>query len=143
MSDRLHHLATDLHHVASDGTETTRLAPRNRPKPGVVLKTLQFAWGGLFDSEPVGPIHLIAQGGEVKPEHVDLHTWPTLCGLPRRGDGVPGWSVGGGVSGPGIPVSACLACARAAREHYPDAPVWGSTFRDLFGGHRVADWSEG
>lgn len=77
-------------------------------------KTIQFHDGGLFDAEvstiaPFSATHLaptIATG-----------TGAILCGIDRHaktmadGTRIPGWSVGGGVSGPGIKVIRCEACA--------------------------------
>lgn len=39
--------------------------------------------------------------------------------------GQPGWSVGGGVSGPGIRMAPCPGCVKAARSDFPGLPVAG------------------
>jgi hypothetical protein len=82
--------------------------------------TLQFANGGLFDAEPVGPIHLIRSTKHGTPG-------PTLCGIDRFANGAPGWSVGGGVTGPDVHPVACEGCQEAR----DDLPV-GGLFRSLF-----------
>jgi len=91
-----------------------------RPVTGLV--TLQFAWGGLFDSVPADGalVHLVTQveGGGTP--------GPTLCDIDRFAPGSPGWSVGGGVSGDGITHTPCPGCADKARAAYPGLPVVGS-----------------
>jgi len=67
----------------------------------VELVTLQFAWGGLFDSRPADSlIHLVRGTDHGTPG-------PTLCGIDRFAEDAPGWSVGGGVYDPGIDVTPC------------------------------------
>ena len=52
--------------------------------------TLQFHWGGLFDSKPADNlIHLVRSTNRGTPG-------PTLCGLERFAADAPGFSVGGG-----------------------------------------------
>lgn len=85
------------------------------------LCTLQFSWGGLFDGRPADgyAVHLVRQkacGGT---------PGPTLCGIDRFAEDAPGWSVGGGLSGPGITHAPCPGCATAAREQFPGLPVAG------------------
>ena len=86
------------------------------------LCTLQFSWGGLFDGRPADDytVHLIRQkaGGGTP--------GPTLCGIDRFAKDVPGWSVGGGISGPGITHKPCPGCATAARVQFTRLPVTGS-----------------
>jgi hypothetical protein len=86
------------------------------------LCTLQFSWGGLFDGKPADDyaVHLVRQkkGGGTP--------GPTLCGIDRFADGSPGWSVGGGISGPGIVHAPCPECATEARVRFPGLPVTGS-----------------
>lgn len=86
------------------------------------LSTLQFTWGGLSDGRPADgyAVHLVRQkasGGT---------PGPTLCGIDRFAGDAPGWSVGGGISGPGIIHKPCPGCAAAAREEFPGLPVAGS-----------------
>jgi hypothetical protein len=50
---------------------------------------------------------------------------PTLCGIDRFAKGGPGWSLGGGVTGPGYRHEACPGCVSVARRRYPDLPVVG------------------
>ena len=88
------------------------------------LVTLQFSWGGLFDGRPADDgyaVHLVKKraGGGGTPG-------PTLCGIDRFADDGPGWSVGGGISGPGITHAPCPGCATAAREQFPGLPVTGT-----------------
>lgn len=87
------------------------------------LCTLQFAWGGLLDSRPADnyAVHLVrsvAGGGT---------PGPTLCGIDRFAKNTPGWSMGGGLSGPKITHKPCPGCAEAARGQFPGIPVSGST----------------
>lgn len=105
----------------------------------VALATCQFMRGGLFNSRPADGrrIHLVrmsAAGGFVG---------PTLCGIDRFGEGAPGFSMGGGVTGPGIEKAPCPKCEDVAGREYAAAPVWGSTFADVFRRHRKAPWSVG
>jgi hypothetical protein len=85
------------------------------------LRTLQFHAGGLLDSEPVDDyaVHLVRQAAAGTPG-------PTLCGIDRFAEGSAGWSVGGGISGPGIVHKPCPGCAQAARARFPGLPVTGS-----------------
>lgn len=48
---------------------------------------------------------------------------PLLCGTNRFGVGAPGWSVGGGVSGPGVQLVACAGCVMVARRDFPGLTV--------------------
>lgn len=102
----------------------------------VALATLQFTRGGLFDGKPADKrIHLVRKiedGGT---------PGGTLCGIDRFAKDAPGWSVGGGISGPGVEVMACPGCEAVAGRDYSAAPVWGSTFADLFRKHRKAPHS--
>jgi hypothetical protein len=95
------------------------------------LITLQFAWGGLIGAKPAdGLIHLLRSTGRGTPG-------PTLCDIDRFADDSPGWSVGGGVTGPGITLTPCPGCASAARENFPGLPVSGSV-----GGREMAEHLE-
>jgi hypothetical protein len=82
------------------------------------LVTCQMAWGGLFDAKPVGNVHLVRSAPCGTPG-------PTLCGVDRFGQNAPGWSIGGGVDGPGMVHTPCTDCARVAREDFPGLPVHG------------------
>lgn len=78
------------------------------------LSTLQFGWGGLFDSRPADgyQAHLVRGTRRGTPG-------PTLCGIDRFAPDAPGWSVGGGISGPNITHQPCAACVAAARAQFP------------------------
>lgn len=84
-------------------------------------ETLQFSWGGLFDAEvpeaaPWCDTHLVRSTADGTPG-------PALCGLDRFDRGAsPGWSVAGGLSGPGVPVRRCEGCHGA---RLPGLPVTG------------------
>lgn len=108
----------------------SRLAPQpsNVTDGTVGLKTLQFSRGGLFDSEPVDgyKAHLVRATSRGTPG-------PTLCGIDRFAEGSAGWSVGGGITGPGIVHTPCDGCVAEARKAYPGLPVTG------IGGEKVAD----
>jgi hypothetical protein len=101
-------------------TETGTVAPV------VGLVTLQFLNGGLFDSKPVDDyaVHLITATTRGTPG-------PTLCGLDRFHPQSAGWSVGGGISGPGIVHKPCPGCAEAAREQFPGLPVTGLGAKEM------------
>ncbi|HEY3958697.1 MAG TPA: hypothetical protein VGM53_35495 [Streptosporangiaceae bacterium] len=91
------------------------------------LVTLQFTWGGLFDASPAGDlIHLVRSTARGTPG-------PTLCGVDRFAPGGPGWSVGGGVDGPGIILQPCPGCVSTARASFPGLPVSG-----IVGGRQLA-----
>lgn len=81
--------------------------------------TLQFGNGGLFDFTPAShDIHLAApleSGG----------TGPALCGIDRHAKGMPGWSLGGGVSDP--EAQACPKCL-AVHDGTPVHGMFGSLF---------------
>jgi hypothetical protein len=99
--------------------------------PVTSLVTLQFSLGGLFDAEPTDNlIHLVRRTSQGTPG-------PTLCGINRFGPDAPGWSVGGGVSGPGIILTPCQGCAQTARADYSGLPVNGSV-----GGREMANHLE-
>lgn len=82
------------------------------------LATLQFGPRSVDDYQ----VHLVRS---VKREHGGGTPGPTLCGVDRFAADAPGWSVGGGVSGPGITHTPCPGCIQAARQHFPGIPVWG------------------
>lgn len=87
--------------------------------PIVGLSTLQFHWGGLFDSKPTDHlVHLVRSTRTGTPG-------PTLCGIDRFDKDGPGWSVGGGVTGPGIRHDPCPGCVDVARRDYSGLPVSG------------------
>jgi hypothetical protein len=89
------------------------------------LHTLQFHWGGLFDSKPAdGLAHLVRVTKRGTPG-------PTLCGIDRFGKNGPGWSVGGGVSGPGITHTPCEGCVTYARQHFPALPIAGMAAKQI------------
>lgn len=85
----------------------------------VYLETLQFSWGGLFDSRLAdgGLIHLV--------EHYYSGAGPALCGIDRHAKDSPGWSLGGGLSGPNIPQIPCEGCVAVAKEKFADLPIGG------------------
>ena len=83
------------------------------------LVTLQFGWGGLFDFMPIEYTYNICL-------ITGIWTGPhTLCGRDRFAKDAPGWSKGGGVSGPGVRLSPCRNCAQAAAIVYPGLPIHG------------------
>jgi len=85
----------------------------------VGLVTLQFSWGGLLDSRPAdGKAHLVRRTKTGTPG-------PTLCGIDRFAKDTPGWSVGGGISGPDITHTPCDGCVAEARANYSDLPISG------------------
>jgi hypothetical protein len=90
------------------------------------LVTLQFSWGGLFDSRPADgyAVHLVRCTDRGTPG-------PTLCGIDRFHSGTPGWSVGGGLSGPDIVHTPCPGCTEAAREQFPGLAVTGLGAREV------------
>jgi hypothetical protein len=95
--------------------------------PIVYLATLQFSWGGLFDSKPADEaIHLIRGARRGTPG-------PTLCGIDRFVKGGPGWSVGGGVTGPMHTHKACAVCQEQAQGDFDGLPIAGM-FAHLFAG---------
>jgi hypothetical protein len=85
------------------------------------LETLQFHWGGLFDSVPADDytVHLLRSTRTGTPG-------PSLCGINRFGADAPGFSAGGGITGPNIVHRACAGCADVARAEFPGLPVTGS-----------------
>ena len=86
--------------------------------------TLQFASGGLIGAKPVGThIHLVRSTSHGTPG-------PTLCNLDRFHPDSAGWSVGGGLSGPGLEFTACPACVSGAAT-YGGLPI-GGMFASLF-----------
>lgn len=88
----------------------------------VGLVTLQFSWGGLCDWSPAADdftVHLVREADRGRTPG------PTLCDINRFDEGGPGWSVAGGISGPGIEHTPCQGCAAAARRDYPDLPIRG------------------
>lgn len=102
----------------------------------VALASLQFTSGGLFDGKSADKrIHLVRK--------TDNEGTPggTLCGIDRFVKGGPGWSVGGGISGPGVEVMACPGCEAVAERDYSAAPVWSGAFAHLFRKHRKAPHS--
>lgn len=84
------------------------------------LVTLQMAWGGLFDSHPSDgyEAHLVRGTSRGMPG-------PTLCGIDRFAKDAPGWSVGGGVSGPGITNEPCAGCVTVAAKDFRGLPITG------------------
>lgn len=105
----------------SPGARTDRVCPED--KTVVALVTLQFGWGGLFNPTPAADqwaVHLVrraASGGT---------PGPTLCGVDRFADDAPGWSVGGGTTGPDIVHTPCPGCTDMARQEFLGLPVCGS-----------------
>lgn len=100
--------------------------PSGRAVIVVGLVTLQFASGGLFDAEPVDgrAVHLVMAAKTGTPG-------PTLCGIDRFHKDSAGWSVGGGISGPGIEHKPCQGCADAAREHFPGLEITGLGAKEM------------
>lgn len=95
----------------------------------VGLNTVQLSWGGLLDGQAHdNVIHL------VRASLAGGCPGPLLCGIDFRAKDGPGYSVGGGCSGPGWKNAPCPACVAAARESFPGLPVLGSV-----GGPELAD----
>lgn len=93
-----------------------------QPEPGIVhLVTLQFAWGGLFDARPADgwAVHLVRGAERGTPG-------PTLCGIDRFAEDTPGWSLGGGLTGPEVVHRPCDGCVAVARGQFAGLPVSGS-----------------
>ena len=85
----------------------------------IYLETLQFAWDGLLDSHLADSlIHLVRGTRRGTPG-------PTLCGVDRFAKGGPGWTVGGGVDGPGMVHAPCLGCVETGRRDFAGLPVAG------------------
>jgi hypothetical protein len=90
------------------------------------LVTLQFLSGGLFDGEPVDgcTVHLVTATRRGTPG-------PTLCSIDRFHPDSAGWSIGGGISGPGIEHVPCPGCAGAAADMYPGLEVTGLGAKEM------------
>jgi hypothetical protein len=89
-------------------------------RPVVALSTLQFAWGGLVDAQPADElVHLVRVANPGTPG-------PTLCSIDRFATGSPGWSVGGGITGPNRTLTPCRGCLAVAGRDYPNLPIEGS-----------------
>ena len=90
-------------------------------EPVTGLTTLHFHWGGLLDYTPADDftVHLVRSTRRGTPG-------PSLCGIERFGPGTPGFSVGGGLSGPIIIHKACAGCVEVARTDFPGLPIGGS-----------------
>ena len=110
------------------------------PRPVAGLMTLQFIDGGLFDGRPVDDytVHLITATDGGTPG-------PTLCGIDRFHEENAGWSVGGGISGPGITHEPCPGCADRARAAFPGLEVTGLGAREMAGvlGAPWSHWNGG
>lgn len=93
------------------------------------LNVVQLHYGGLFDSRSAdGALHLVrnaVNGG---------CPGPLLCGIDFRAEDGPGYSVGGGVAGPGVNRTSCPACCEQARLLFAGLPVCG-----LMRGDTIAD----
>ncbi len=102
-------------------------APCPRDKTVDGLCTLQMSWGGMFDGHPADgyQVHLVrhVRGGGTP--------GPTLCDIDRFAKDGPGWSVGGGLSGPSITHRPCPGCAEAAREQFPGLEITGIGAREM------------
>lgn len=83
------------------------------------LATLQFSWGGLFDGTPADRLIHLVRGTERGTPGA------TLCGVDRFAKDAPGWSVGGGVDGPGMVHTPCPDCVEVARRDFSGLPVKG------------------
>jgi hypothetical protein len=85
------------------------------------LTTCQFAWGGLFDGRPAESpslIHLVRTSRTGTPG-------PTLCGIDRFAPDAPGFSMGGGISGPDFPLAGCERCAELAEHEFAGLRIEG------------------
>ena len=88
--------------------------PSADPAPPTGYSTLQFGWGGFLDGQPAteapwSRIHLVPTS--------EAGAGAILCGLERHprqtasGVAIPGWSIGGGISGSNVPAVRCEDCA--------------------------------
>lgn len=83
------------------------------------LVTVQLSWGGLFDGRPHdGLVHLVRGTTRGTPG-------PLLCGIDHHAPDGPGFSVGGGISGPGVTNTPCDGCVAAARSAFAGLPITG------------------
>lgn len=106
--------------VHRDVTELVRVIG-----PVRALSTLQFHVGALMAERPVDDYagHLVRVSATGTPG-------PTLCGRERFGPDAPGWSVGGGVSGPNITHPPCPGCVQVAAWRYGTAEIQRGIGRD-------------
>ena len=82
--------------------------------------TLQFHWGGLFDSVTTDNlIHLVRRIKHGTPGR-------TLCGINRFAAGAPGFSVGGGLS---TVTKACAVCNQVREGDLPVSGLNSSAFQ--------------
>jgi hypothetical protein len=106
------------------------------------LVTLQFHSGGLFDCKPVDDctVHLVTATSKGTPG-------PTLCGIDRfsNDERAAGWSLGGGIGGPGIEHKPCAGCADEARAKFPGLEITGLGAKEMAGvlGTRWSHWNGG
>lgn len=79
-----------------------------------------------------GGYDLFTGCGENAPTVYDIHlvpmtpngsAAPMLCGMPRFGKDAPGWSLRGGVYGPGVVQRPCADCCATAVAEYLGLPV--------------------
>lgn len=112
-------IEAERHRIARSFGEGSAVQPEPETNEVTGLRTLQFHNGGLFDPSPVDgyAVHLVLSTARGTPG-------PTLCGIDRFAEDCPGWSVGGGVSRPGITHTACPGCAEQ-RSAVPELPVTG------------------
>lgn len=95
----------------------------------VRIGTVQMAVGGLFDGKPIeNLIHL--DGCDSIPKD----TSHTLCGIDMFDPKGPGFSRGGGVSGPMYRFEPCPACRTIVHERHPFVQIVDRTFK--------LDWSK-
>lgn len=106
--------------TSDNGVTSTELT--REPDPLFGYFTLQWAVGGLFDSRLVPGWSTCLIAVSRSGSHLDGRL--TLCGKYRFDKNGPGWSIRGGVSGPGVNDQACEKCLALRR---PDLPVAGLT----------------
>lgn len=69
-------------------------------------------------------VHLVRYRGAV-PGYSGGTPGPTLCDIDRFGDDAPGWTLGGGVDGPGVVQMRCTECTEVAFSDFPGLPIDG------------------
>jgi hypothetical protein len=107
----------------------------------VALSTLQFGPGSQKrgSRHPLSPLTVHAvRFRRDRPGRLGGTPGPTLCDIDRFGPDAPGWSVGGGVSGPTMTFHACWLCHQVAVREFPGIPISGMRpLAEAFAGNGV------
>jgi len=91
------------------------------------LITLQFGGQRVSDRHPLSRLTVHAvRSRRSRPGLAGGTPGPTLCDIDRFFPDGPGWSVGGGVMGPGMKFHACYLCGQVARRDFPGLAISGS-----------------